>query len=409
MPGCGPSTEIASIAVTPANPSVAKGHQQQFVATATYTDNSQSVVTNQVTWTSSNTSVATVGGSGLASTLATGTTTIRATDPATSVYGETTLTVTPAVLDSIAVTPPDATILTGGTQQFTATGTYSDSSSQDLTSSASWSSSNTSVATINSSGLATGVAQGTSTITATDTGSGVFGSTSLTVKDATPPPDTTPPNVWNVNTILREGGHIGSVSVTVSWSAGDNVTPTDQLVFEIQRRRFRMHGPTAWQAVATVTGETSLYQIPLWHRYQYQVRARDQAGNWSTWAQGPQVTFVRRDERSFVRDASWTIVQVPGAMRGSVARSSTPGGTASLTFTGNGVALVATTGAGQGTVQVCIDPGTAAQSCRTVDLSTLPAGTKQLPLVFTLPWATHSMQVSVVSGSVDLDGAVFSR
>lgn len=231
----------------------------------------------------------------------------------------------------------------------------------------------------------------------------------VTYAAPTPPPPDAAPTVGNVNTILREGGHVGSVSVTVSWSASDDVTPTDSLVFQLQRRRFRMLGPTAWQDVATVTGLTSLYQVPLWHRYQYRVRAMDQAGHWSDYAEAYPVTFTRRDERSFTRDASWTITLVAGSMRGNVARSSTPGGTASLTFTGNGVALVATTGPGQGTLQACIDPGTASQSCRMIDLSSMPAGLKQLSVVFTLPWATHTLRVTVVAGNVDLDGAIFSR
>ncbi len=72
----------------------------------------------------------------------------------------------PPSLTSITVTPPSPTITAGTTQQFTAMGTYSDGSAFTLTSVA-WSSSKTSIATINASGLATGVAAGTSTIQAT--------------------------------------------------------------------------------------------------------------------------------------------------------------------------------------------------------------------------------------------------
>ena len=69
-------------------------------------------------------------------------------------------------LVSISVTPASPTIAVGGTQQFTATGTYSDGSNQNLTSAATWASGTTTVATINNSGLATGVTAGTSNITA---------------------------------------------------------------------------------------------------------------------------------------------------------------------------------------------------------------------------------------------------
>ena len=61
-------------------------------------------------------------------------------------------------LNSIAVTPANPTIQAGGTQQFTATGTYSDGSTQNITSQVTWASATTTVATINASGLASGVA-----------------------------------------------------------------------------------------------------------------------------------------------------------------------------------------------------------------------------------------------------------
>jgi 6-phosphogluconolactonase (cycloisomerase 2 family) len=73
-------------------------------------------------------------------------------------------------LTGVAVTPASASIAAGATQQFTATGTYSDNSTKDLTSSATWASASTSVATISGSGLATAVATGSTNITATAAG-----------------------------------------------------------------------------------------------------------------------------------------------------------------------------------------------------------------------------------------------
>lgn len=63
-------------------------------------------------------------------------------------------------LVSIAVTPANKSVSVGGTLQFKATGTFADNSTQDLTNSGIWASSNTSVVTINSNGLATGVTVG---------------------------------------------------------------------------------------------------------------------------------------------------------------------------------------------------------------------------------------------------------
>ena len=89
---------------------------------------------------------------------------------------------TVATLSSITVTPASQTISAGLTQQYIATGTYSDSTTKDITSQVSWSSSNTGVATISSSGLATGVGAGSTIISAVL--SGKTGSTSLTVRAA---------------------------------------------------------------------------------------------------------------------------------------------------------------------------------------------------------------------------------
>jgi hypothetical protein len=90
-----------------------------------------------------------------------------------------------ASLVSLAVTPASPSIGVGATQQFKATGTYSDNSTADLTSQVSWSSGSPSVATISSGGLATGGSVGSSLITAAL--NGISGTTTLTVTSASPP------------------------------------------------------------------------------------------------------------------------------------------------------------------------------------------------------------------------------
>ena len=82
-------------------------------------------------------------------------------------------------LTSIAVTPSNPTLLAGATQQFAATGTYSDGSTQNLTSQATWTSSSNAVALVNASGLVTAVSVGTTTLSAAL--SGVTGRSTATV------------------------------------------------------------------------------------------------------------------------------------------------------------------------------------------------------------------------------------
>jgi uncharacterized protein YjdB len=172
---------LQSIAVTPANASIAAAGTEQYTATGTYSNGTTQNITSSVTWSSSSTTVATISSSGLAKGVAAGSTNITATSG--SVSGSTGLTITAATLQSIAVTPANASIAAGATEQYTATGTYSNGTTQNITSSVTWSSSSIGVATISSSGLAKGVAAGSTTITATS--GSVAGSTTLTVTAAT--------------------------------------------------------------------------------------------------------------------------------------------------------------------------------------------------------------------------------
>ena len=168
-----------SIAVAPVSSSLAKGLTEQFTATGTYTDNSTQNLTGLVTWASSNLGVATISASGLASALTTGTTEITAT-LGSVVSTSDTLTVTPPTLVSIAVASVSPSVAKGLTEQFTATGTYTDSSTQNLSSVVTWASSNLGVATISASGLASALTTGTTGITAT-LGSVVSTSDTVTV------------------------------------------------------------------------------------------------------------------------------------------------------------------------------------------------------------------------------------
>ncbi len=183
---------LVSIIVTPANPSVQPTANEQFLASGMFSDGTAQDLTTSVTWSSSNTAVATisnsVGTQGLATTVAQGTTTITAASG--SVTGQTILTVTTSAstLSSISVTPVNPSVPFGLTEQFTATGTFNDGSTKNLTTTVMWSSSTTTVATISNSagtqGLATTVAQGTTTITATS--GSVSGTTTLTVTGCEP-------------------------------------------------------------------------------------------------------------------------------------------------------------------------------------------------------------------------------
>src|SRR6202163_52009 len=177
----GPSRSLVSIAITPANAALLLGTLQQFTATGTYSDHSSQDITDSVTWSSSDISVASIAGGGLATALTLGSVTISATSG--SVTGSTTVNVQSAVLSSITVRPVNKKIAPLTSLQFQAIGTYTDGSTHNLNGQVSWISSNSAVATIARGGRAKGLITGSTTITATL--DSISGSTTLNVSNAT--------------------------------------------------------------------------------------------------------------------------------------------------------------------------------------------------------------------------------
>src|SRR6266516_3343634 len=168
---------VASVAVTPAATSLPTGGTVQLTAIPKDA-NGNPLTGRSVAWTSSNGAVATVGSSGLVTAVATGSATITATSEGQS--GSASITVSNAPVASVAVAPASASVQVGQTVPLTAT--PKDASGTPLSGRViSWSSSNTAVATVSSSGVVSGVAAGVATITATSEGQS--GSSSITVSN----------------------------------------------------------------------------------------------------------------------------------------------------------------------------------------------------------------------------------
>jgi len=213
--------------VTPPAASVAKGRKPQYTATGTFSDLSTQDITNQVLWASSDLTVATIsnagGSQGLATTLGLGATTISAA--LTGVSGNTTLTVTDAVLDTITVSPLTATLVLAGKQQYTALGTFSDGATLDLTTTATWATGDVAIATISNAaasvGQATAVAYGTTAITATSTG--IVGNATLVVAPvvtATLPRDTAFGIRASTPIVVTFGDTVAAATLTTQTAAG---------------------------------------------------------------------------------------------------------------------------------------------------------------------------------------------
>jgi N-acetylneuraminic acid mutarotase len=137
-------------------------------------------------------------------------------------------------LASIGVTPGDESLPQGLTRQFTAIGTYTDGSISDLTGSVSWASTMPGIANIAAnSGLATGTALGTTTVTATS--GSIVGSTSLTIAAPALLSIVVTPNPASValgrtSRVVATGtysdGSSADISATATWEVSNPATST---------------------------------------------------------------------------------------------------------------------------------------------------------------------------------------
>lgn len=163
---------LVGVAVAPAALQIAKGHRHQLAAIGMFTDQSTADITAQVAWASSNAGVAVVSNDaatrGLVATVAQGDATVTASLDG---YAATVaITVTPPVLDRIAILPGNLHVVPGAIPGFTAFAMFSDATSLEVTRQTAWSSSDPAVASISSAaptqGRATAIAPGTTTIRA---------------------------------------------------------------------------------------------------------------------------------------------------------------------------------------------------------------------------------------------------
>lgn len=154
---------VRAITLSPLVASVVVGATQQF----TPAFDADANASRAVTWTSSNTSVATVSSTGLVTTLAPGSTTIRATSTlVSSVSGQATLNVTAPVTATLTLTPSSLTLVPGQPQIISVVAR--DASGTTISNPAvNWSSANNAIASVTSDGRVTGVGVGSTRITAT--------------------------------------------------------------------------------------------------------------------------------------------------------------------------------------------------------------------------------------------------
>ena len=223
--------QVVSIQVAPQQPflkgvssdQLPVGVSAQYEATLTYCDGSTKVTTDGVKWSVSNAN-ATISASGVVSTVAVGSVQIIAS--LDNLVGERTLDISGGTLTGLTITPPSATIPKDLTQSYTAQGTYSDGSTLDVTSLVAWSSSTPTVASINTAGVATGVTEGSTTVTAMLNGQSASASLNVTAAvltglTITPPSATIPKGLTQSYTVQGTYSDGSTLDVTglVAWSS----------------------------------------------------------------------------------------------------------------------------------------------------------------------------------------------
>lgn len=166
---------------------------------------------------------------------------------------------------SISVSPTTQSIGAGQTAQFTATGVFGHgnhpSSTEDLTNSATWTSSAPGVATISASGVATGVSAGTTTITASVNGfTGVVSSSATLMVTGSSGGGGTPssiaiiPNTQLVTTV----GYTAQFQAIETTATGSTVDVTNTATWGSSSPSIATIGPSTGLATAVSLGTVTI-------------------------------------------------------------------------------------------------------------------------------------------------------
>jgi uncharacterized protein YjdB len=173
---------LTQILVSPRSPSLNKGQDLQLTATAAYANGKELDVTSSSIWKTNDATVAAIDSDGKLTAVGVGSAQISAVYQ--DVTGNDSVTVGPPSLLSLTVTPALSSLPSGESAQLIATGTFSDGSTQDLTISVVWTSSQSDIAEVNATGLVTANATGSATISASS--SPITGSAQVAVTPAVP-------------------------------------------------------------------------------------------------------------------------------------------------------------------------------------------------------------------------------
>lgn len=219
-----PGTQLQAIAVQPSSATLAVDVSLAFTAAGRYSDGSTADLTDAVTWRVDDAAVASISDEGVATGRKGGSTAVVAS--LDDFVAAASLRVLDAPPQSLDVLPETAVTTVGDTVSFTATATFEDGETVDVTTSALWSSSDETVAAVDDSGVAVGVAPGEATLTAL--WEGLSAESSLLVESSSsalvvePSSAVTEPGgaaVPFVAKVVHGGGSVEDVTQSATWTS----------------------------------------------------------------------------------------------------------------------------------------------------------------------------------------------
>lgn len=224
--------KLVSIAVAPVNPSINIGNTQQFVALGTFDDKTTRDISAVSTFTSASTGVASISSTtGLALGKTAGTSVIAAASG--GLTGSATLTVLPPTLVALALTPATTTFDIGATGQLAVNATYSDGTVVDVTASSTYASATPGAVSVGTTGMITGIAGGTSVITAGFGGKSAIANATTSAAVVTSIAVTPASAVVAVNGLRRyvatatySNNTTAIITTTATWTSSSTATAT---------------------------------------------------------------------------------------------------------------------------------------------------------------------------------------
>ncbi len=198
---------VTGVTLTPTSANLTVGETQQLIASVQPTN----ATNTNVSWSCSNTSIVTVNNSGLITAVNPGNATVTVTTVDGGYTAVCSVTVEPNIIPvtGVSIDPATTGIVVGQTKQLTAIIQPANATNTNL----SWSSNNTAVATVNSSGLVTAVAVGTTVVTVTTVDGGFTANCNIIVES---------------NTVAVTGVSIAPTSISIESGQVAQLTATVQ-------------------------------------------------------------------------------------------------------------------------------------------------------------------------------------